>query len=151
MNNYVEQPIPEMLKHAEYSEVNKVFQDEEVNSFLTKVENAVKRCTNGEFGKTAQYWMANVKLVERQHLLHYAVKTNCYEIRLSVWKEWMTLCFATNHVHYARYGTYYVNFLENIESTHPGAKEEIEEKGLSVRRNDIGIGQAIDLAGEQTL
>ena len=40
----------------------------------------------------------------------------------------MTLCFATNHVHYARYGIYYVNFLENIESTHPGAKEEIEEK-----------------------
>ena len=30
------------------------------------------------------------------------------------------------------------------------AQEEIERHGLSVRRNNIGIGQAIDLAGEQT-
>ena len=70
--------------------------------------------------KTPQYWMRYVQLVERQHLLHYAIKSNSYELRLSVWKEWMTLCFATNHVHYARYGTYYTNLLEEIETTHPG-------------------------------
>ena len=39
--------------------------------------------------------------------------------------------------------------LDNVESTHPGAKSEIEENGLSVRRNTLGIGQAIDMAGEQ--
>ena len=49
-----------------------------------------------------------------------------------------------------RYGTYYVNQLKNLEETHPGAKQEIEKSSVSVRRNDFGIGQAVDLAGEQT-
>ena len=40
--------------------------------------------------------------------------------------------------------------LENLDKTHPGAIEEISEKGLSVRRNEFGIGQSIDGAGEQT-
>ena len=47
-------------------------------------------------------------------------------------------------------GTYYVSCLEHIDSTHPGAKEEIEKAGLSVRRNTFGIGQSIDMAGEQS-
>ena len=55
-----------------------------------------------------------------------------------------------NKVHYARYGTFYVNQLKRLEVTHPGAKREIEEFGLSVRRNEFTIGQAVDLAGEQT-
>ena len=50
---------------------------------------------------------------------------------------------------YARYGSY-VNFLKYIDESHPGAKDEIKEKGISVQHNDLGIGQAIDLAGEQT-
>ena len=31
-----------------------------------------------------------------------------------------------------------------------GSKEEIEEKRLSVRRNTLGTGQAVDMAGEQS-
>ena len=61
----------------------------------------------------------------------------------------MPLFFATNHIHYGRYGTY-INFLENIENTQPGAIEEIRENSLSAWSNNIGIGQAVDLAGEQT-
>ena len=67
-----------------------------------------------------------------------------------VWDESLPLCFATNRLHYARYGMYYLNQMKNLHITHPGAKEEIEKIGLSVRRNNIGIGQTIDLAGEQT-
>ena len=55
-----------------------------------------------------------------------------------------------NKVHYARYGTNHCFLLEHLEENYPGAREEIEEKGLSVRRNHLGIGQATDLAGEQT-
>ena len=34
---------------------------------------------------------------------------------------------ATSTVHYARYGTYYLKQLQNLESTHPGATAEIEK------------------------
>ena len=37
-----------------------------------------------------------------------------------------------------------------MEDTHLEAKEEIEEKGLSMRRSTLGIGQAIDMADEQS-
>ena len=34
--------------------------------------------------------------------------------------------------------------LRSIDKTHPGAKEEIEKKGLSVCRNEHGVRQSID-------
>ena len=89
-------------------------------------------------------------MVDRQQKLHYAINTNNYNLCLLIWKESFPMWFTTNKIHYARYGTFYVKFLEYLEDTHPGAKEEIEEKGLSVRRNTLGIGQAVDMAGEQS-
>ena len=44
---------------------------------------------------------------------------------------------------------FYIQQLKNLDSTHPGTFEEICEM-VSVRRNKTGIGQAIDLAREQT-
>ena len=35
-------------------------------------------------------------------------------------------------------------------TTHPGAKEKLKHAGMLVQRNTFGIGQAIDMAGEQT-
>ena len=61
----------------------------------------------------------------------------------------LLLCFKQNTLCMI-YGCYYVNQMQRSEETHPGAKEEINEVGPSVRRNHIGAGQAIDLAGEQT-
>ena len=88
-------------------------------------------------------------MADRQQMLHYAINTNNYNLLLLIWKESLPMWFATNKIHYARYGTFYVKFLEYLEDTHPEAKEEIEEKGLSVRRNTLGIGQALDMSGEQ--
>ena len=43
----------------------------------------------------------------------------------------------------------YIQQLKYMEALHPGALEEFETIS-SVRGNNMGIGQAIDLAGEQT-
>ena len=37
-----------------------------------------------------------------------------------------------------------------MEDTHPGAKEEIEEKGPSMKRNTNGIIQAVDMTSQQS-
>ena len=70
-------------------------------------------------------------------------------LRIDAWEYFLPLCFATEKIHFARYGTFYIQQLKNLDSMHPGAFEEICEM-VSVRRNKTGIGQAIDLAGEQT-
>lgn len=130
--------------------IQEILADENASSYIQSYETYKKRCLKGDFGKTPQFWMMYMNLIDRQRKLHYAIKNNDFSLRLLVWKESLPLCFATNRVHYARYGTYYLKSIECLESTHPGAKEEIEKVGLSVRRNTLGIGQAVDLAGEQT-
>ena len=51
---------------------------------------------------------------------------------------------------YGRYGSFYVYVLENLDTTHPGVKKELKNKEISVRQNTFEIGQAVDMAGEQT-
>ena len=55
-----------------------------------------------------------------------------------------------NKINYARFGTYYVMQLQNLDLTHPGAREELERNGMSVCRNNLNIRQSIDGAGEST-
>ena len=130
--------------------IEELLADPSVQAYLKYYVQHIKKCLNGEFGKTPQFWVMYMIMVDKQQKLHYAINTNNYNLRLLIWKESLPMWFETNKIHYARYGTFYVKFLEYLEDAHPGAKEETEEKGLSVRRNTLGIGQAVDMAGEQS-
>ena len=155
---FLEQYVPEIpdslinfAKHPPGTvDIEELLADPSIQAYLKYYVQQVKKCLNGEFGKTPQFWVMYMIMVDRKQKLHYAINTNNYNLRLLIWKESLLMWFATNKIHYARYGTFYVKFLEYLGDTHPGAKEEIEEKGLSVRRNTLGIGQAVDMASEQS-
>ena len=66
---------------------------------------------------------------------------NDYDLRMISWNASLPLCFATNRVHFSRYGTYYLQFLEHIDNTHPGANGEIKGVALSIWHNKLGIEQ----------
>ncbi len=147
--------MPDSIKEyskspPEVSGVPPIIHEDDVKEYLTQYQSKILRCLNGDFGRTPQYLAQYMILVDRQRMLHYSVNSNDYDLRISRWNTSLPLCFATNRVHYARYGTYYLQSLEHIDSTHPGAKEEIKSVGLSVWRNKLRIGQSIDLAGEQS-
>ena len=80
--------------------------------------------------------------------LQCAIYINNFPLKLMTLGKFLLLCYATNKVHYARYGTYYTQNLRQLEKSHPVSLDEIKSF-MSIRRNEIGIGQAIDLAGEQ--
>ena len=63
------------------------------------------------------------------YLLHRAVQENNFFLPFFGWKQLVLLAFALNKSNYARYGSYYVNSLENMDSTHPGCSEIIAVKG----------------------
>ena len=107
-----------------------------------------EKSQQGEFGYNGEYWMTYVGLVDLVLKFHYAISRNDFDLRLTVWEEMLPFCFVFNNVHYARYGTYYVNQMKRLEETHPGATSEIKGYGLSEHRNDFGMRQAVDLAGE---
>ena len=112
-----------------------------VKVYIEHYNQQFDKCLNGEFGKMPQFWAVYIMMVDRQQKLHYAINKNDDNLRLLMWQKSLPLCFATNRVYYSRYGTFYVQSLEYLESTHPGAKAEIEENGVSVRRNTLGIDQ----------
>ena len=129
----------------EITDVQSLIQRTSFLNYERKISELTNRCLQGEFGKTAQYWMLYKKAVDRQHLLYFAINTNNYDLSKYCWRSSLPLCFSMNKQNYARYGSFYVN----MDATHPGAREEIEKEGITVRRNSCNIGQSIDAAGEQ--
>ena len=91
-----------------------------------------------------------VRIIDLIHQLHFTININDYYLHLETWEELMVLSFTMNKQNYARYGTYYLTQMGSLDSTHPGAHEEIQEKGISVCRNSTGVWQSIDGTGEQT-
>ena len=137
-------------KEVDKMDVNAVTEEKSFTDQINQYQDKKDRCLNGDFGKTPQFWMQYQNAVDRQHKLHLSVNINDFDLRLSCWKDSMPFCFSMNKQNYARYGSYYCKQLQNLEATHPGAKDELKDKGLSVCRNTYKIGQSIDGAGEQT-
>ena len=88
-------------------------------------------------------------MVSELQLLHYSLKVNNFELKIKCWEKLLPLCFTTNKIHYSPYGTFYVEQMKNLEMSYPGAMEEIKDFCL-VKSSSVGIGQEVDLAGEQT-
>ena len=128
----------------------KLSEHEDFTNFIEQFQVIKNQYLNGERGKTAQYWTYYMTLVQLVQDLHYSINVNDFYLRIKCWRELVVLCFPTNMRNYARYSSYYIEQIQNLPNTHPGAVEELLEKGISVRRNNIGIGQSIDGAGEQT-
>ena len=85
------------------------------------------------------------------HTLRFAIAKNDFDLRLLMWQFLLPFMLMMSKVHYSRYGAYYCFLMEHLDANYPGAREEMEMYGLSVKRNNLGMGQAVDLAGEQTL
>ena len=90
-----------------------------------------------------------MRIIDLIHQLHFTININDYYLHLETWEELMVLSFTMNKQNYARYGTYYLTQMGSLDSTHPGAHEEIQENGISVCRNSTGIRQSIYGTGEQ--
>ena len=152
---YVEVPQSLCIKlklneKIESTETNKIINSDEMKDYIEVYEVQKNKCLQGEFGKTPQFWMMYVRAFERMLSLHYAIKTNNFDLRLKIWDEALGGCFSMNKQNYARLGTYFVMQLQNLDQTHPGASEELRRNGMTVCRNNLNIRQSIDGAGEST-
>ena len=104
-------------------------------------------------GKQASFWLKCILMsLEMFICLIVLFKKTIFFLCLFGWEQSVPLAFALNKTNYARYGSYYVNSLENMDSTHPGCSESIAVKGLSVQGQDkYPCRTAVDQRGEQTI
>ena len=83
------------------------------------------------------------------HFIHSAVQENDYALRLEGWIIMMPYVFELNKTNFQ--DTVHITF-NDLDRTHPGCKELIEIKGVSVHAQDqYPLRTAFDQRGEQTL
>ena len=94
---------------------------------------------------------SNGKILDAECENHFSLSNlNDYYLRVEIWEELMVLSFKMNQQNYARSGTYYLTQMMPLNSTHPGAHEEIHKKAILVCRNNTDIRKSIDGTGKQT-
>ena len=69
----------------------------------------------GKYSKTPQFWMSYQSAVDQLHKLHYTININDFYLHATLWENAIADCFSMNKQNYARYGTYYVLQLLNID------------------------------------
>ena len=146
---YVAPFITEKLVEQSKSDHTNLKNSKEFQEYYAKCLEMQKRCNAGKFGVTARYWMLYVRIIDLIHQLHFAININDYYLHLETWEELMVLSFTMNKQNYGPYGTYYLTHTGSRDSTHPGAHEEIQEKGISVCRNSTDVRQSIDGTGNK--
>ena len=69
---------------------------DEFRELIENYEKIKNDYLSGSRGKTAQFWMKYLDLIELQQKFHYSINLNDFPLRLDCWRKIVQLCFATN-------------------------------------------------------
>ena len=120
-------------------------------AFIKKYEEFKQSVLDGKLGKTPQFWLVlYLDLMRTQNCTHIAVHDNNLDLRYYCYKFFLPLYFALHKTNYARYSSYYVKMLENMEVLYPGLKDLLSEKGIQAQER-FPLRVLVDQRGEQTL
>ena len=87
-----------------------------------------------------------------QHQAPAAIQTDDFKMRLVAPERVLLYYFIFNKMNYARYGSYYVQVLKQIENKYTGLMELLLPCGLSVPAQETySVLYVIDQRGEQTI
>ena len=122
-------------------------------AFIRKYEEFKQSIRDGKLGKTPQFWpVLYLDLMRTQNWAHLAVHDNNLDLRYYCYKFFLPLYFALHKTNYARYASYDVKMLENMEVLYPGLKDLLSEKGMSVQAQErFPLRVPVDQRGEQTV
>ena len=103
-------------------------------AFTVEYERYRSSVRQGSAGKTAQFWMIYLDLMQAQCVAHVGVQENNVDMMINAWLKLLPMYFALNKINYAQYGSYYT--LINMEHLYPGLRNLIDKEGLSVQAQD---------------
>ena len=133
----IESAVDDDLQNIDQSKLENIKINSKTEKTLDAYSKFKQAIRDGKYGKTSQFWVVMyLDVIRDVYLLHCAVQENNFFLHLFGWKQLVPLAFALNKTNYACYGSYYINSLENMESTHPGCSEIIAVKRLSAQGQD---------------
>jgi hypothetical protein len=120
--------------------------------FMHSYTDYSNRTLSGDLGSTAQFWMLYVKLVHLYMMLIRACKISSLDLFTYTLGEMRCIFFACNRPNYARWMVRYYLNLVNIDMTHPGMRQVLENGALSIRRTNKPFSRTpVDMTLEQTI
>lgn len=124
LNNIQLSPSPEKMIEIEKSD--------QYVTFMKAYETFCNDTRAGKHGVNAQFWRNYIDMIDIYMSFSRAVKTNDLDLFSYMLGEMTKISFAANHHNYARYMCFYYLGLLNMDSTHPGIRQQLEQGGLSV-------------------
>lgn len=107
---------------------------------------------SGQLGPTAQFWAMYIRYIQIYHIVERSVRETDIDLFITMLTPIIDLFFATNRLNYARWMSKYQLDLMNLQDSHPGLRQILEEGGFSVRRTDNEFARIpVDLTLEQTV
>lgn len=144
--------IAEMLEDENSYHMNTEDLQKNLQDTLDEYSSYTRETMNGTHGYTAKFALMYVSFIEWFQLFEHSIRTSDIDLYIYSAFKMCSLFFTFNHQNYARWLSRNLDDLMNIETTHPGLKEEFSSGALSIRRTKKNFCRsAVDLTLEQTI
>ena len=110
--------------------VSKIKDSEEFKAYFQRYRTFTSELLDGNHGKTAQFWMRHMDIVQKILTLIRATKENNLQLHIAALYALCPMFFAYDHCNYARYVPVYLITLMYLSKTHPGCKELLETEWI---------------------
>ena len=110
---FIEDYVPQKLLkniNIENADIRNLLEDTAFQKYVKYYTNVIEEELSRNFGKTAQFWLKYVSLVDILHKLHFAIQSNDFDEKLIYWRMMLPTFFFFDRTHYSRYGSYYVKW-----------------------------------------
>lgn len=131
---------------------NPIIAHDNLISLFEKYVEYKNKTLIGEHGKTAQFYMIYINLVNHYFMLCRSIRTGNIELFKFILPLIANVFFAMNQPNYARYTVIYIDKLNKVHETHPGLYLQLQSGSIGIKRTDKPFSrQPIDLTLEQTI
>lgn len=138
------------LQNCKISSFN--IEHEELKELINNYCVYKQRSLNGEYGKTLQFYVIYINLINHYLQLSRSIRVGDFELFKSVLPKITNLFFICNQQNYARWTVKYVDNLIKLADTHPDLFEGFQQGYFGIKRRTKPFSrQTIDLVLEQTI
>ncbi|XP_067618035.1 uncharacterized protein [Eurosta solidaginis] len=129
-----------------------MLQNTELIELFQLYETYKKVTLEGKYGKTAQFYMIYINLIDYYFMLNSSIRAANFETFLYVLPKISNLFFIFNLQNYSRYLVKYHDNLMKVEESHPGLGEQFRKESFGIKRTEKPFSrQSVDLTLEQTI
>ena len=127
-------------------------ESKELEDVLSKYLKFVKDTEEGRHGKTAQFWMNYIQMIQMYHTFTRSIRTGNFDIYTAILPEISNYFFALNHHNYTRWSVKYHDNLTRLPHTHPEVYDDFKKGWFGMKRTAKPFSRIPkDLTIEQTI